>query len=143
MLLPRRSYVRMRATGILSELVRWSLVEYQRPDAEGEGRYHLHDLVRIFAAGRLEEAGSVAARNDAQQRHSEYFKYVLSSATELYQNGDALCRTENIRSGKDEYRGWLGVGEEKSCRQQLPPRPYATLFLIGLICLICACILER
>ena len=37
----------------LSELVRWSLVEYQRPSGEGEGRYHLHDLVRLFAAARL------------------------------------------------------------------------------------------
>jgi tetratricopeptide (TPR) repeat protein len=75
---------------ILRELVRWSLVEYQRSVEEGEGRYHLHDLVRIFAAGRLMEAGGEAARNDAQQRHSEYFKDVLSSATELYRNGGAL-----------------------------------------------------
>ena len=75
---------------ILSELVRWSLVEYRRPIDENEGRYHLHDLVRIFAAGRLEEAGGEAARNDAQHRHSEYFRDVLSSATELYRNGDAL-----------------------------------------------------
>ena len=76
---------------ILGELVRWSLVEYQRTSAEGEGRYHLHDLVRLFAAGRLEEeARGEAARNDAQLRHAEHFKDVLSSATELYQNGDAL-----------------------------------------------------
>ena len=74
----------------LRELVRWSLVEYQNLSEEGEGRYHLHDLVRIFAAGRLVEAGGEAARNDAQQRHAEHFKDVLSSATDLYQNGDAL-----------------------------------------------------
>ena len=95
----------------MSELVRWSLVEYQKQSDEGEGRYHLHDLVRIFAAGRLEEARGEAARN-AQQRHSEHFKDVLASATELYQNGDALFWAKKIRSGKDEYRGWLGVGEE-------------------------------
>jgi len=75
----------------LSELVRWSLVEYQRSSQEGEGRYHLHDLMRLFAAGRLEEEGGEVAWNDAQQRHAEYFKNVLSSATELYQNGDALA----------------------------------------------------
>jgi tetratricopeptide (TPR) repeat protein len=75
---------------ILRELVRWSLVEYQRQSDEFKGRYHLHDLVRIFAAGRLEEIGGKAARNDAQQRHAEHFKEVLSSATDLYQNGDAL-----------------------------------------------------
>jgi tetratricopeptide (TPR) repeat protein len=74
----------------LSELVRWSLVEYRLLDEAGEGRYHLHDLVRLFAAERLEVAGGEAVRNDAQQRHSEYFKDALSSATELYGNGDAL-----------------------------------------------------
>ncbi|MGB5100946.1 MAG: tetratricopeptide repeat protein [Methanothrix sp.] len=74
----------------LSELVRWSLVEYQRPNQEGEGRYHLHDLVRLFAAGRLKEEGGEAARNDAQQRHAECFRDVLSSATELYKKGDVL-----------------------------------------------------
>ncbi len=74
----------------LNELARWSLVEYQRPSSEGEGRYHLHDLVRLFAAARLEETEGKAARNDAQRRHAEYFRDVLSSATELYKNGDAL-----------------------------------------------------
>ncbi|TFH52172.1 MAG: tetratricopeptide repeat protein [Methanothrix sp.] len=75
----------------LIELVRWSLVEYQRPSLEDEGRYHLHDLVRLFAAGRLEaEEGGEAAGNDAQQRHAEHFRDVLSSATESYQNGNAL-----------------------------------------------------
>ena len=74
----------------LTELVRWSLVEYQRLSQEDGGRYHLHDLVRLFAAGRLEEAGGETARNDAFQRHAEYYKDVLSSATELYRNGDAL-----------------------------------------------------
>jgi tetratricopeptide (TPR) repeat protein len=75
---------------LLSELLRWSLVEYQRPSLEDEGRYHLHDLVRLFAAGQLVGAGGEDARNDAQQRHAEYFKGVLSSATEIYKNGDAL-----------------------------------------------------
>ncbi|MCX6679744.1 MAG: caspase family protein [Methanothrix sp.] len=75
----------------LTELVRWSLVEYQRPSQEGEGRYHLHDLVRLFAAGRLEEEGGEAARNDAQKRHAEYFRDVLYSATKLYKNGEALA----------------------------------------------------
>ncbi len=60
----------------LSELLRGSLVEYQRSSQEGEGRYHLHDLMRLFAAGRLEEEGGEAARNDAQQRHAEYFSYL-------------------------------------------------------------------
>jgi tetratricopeptide (TPR) repeat protein len=73
----------------LIELVRWSLAEYQRSDAEGEGRYHLHDLVGLFAAERLEEAEGEAAGNDARQRHAEHFRNVLSYATELYMNGNA------------------------------------------------------
>jgi tetratricopeptide (TPR) repeat protein len=74
----------------LSKLVRWSLAEYQNPSQEDERRYHLHDLVRLFAAGRLEDAGGESARNYAQQRHAEHFRDVLSSATELYKNDDAL-----------------------------------------------------
>ena len=75
----------------LIELVRWSLVEYQSLDAEGEGRYHLHDLVRLFATGLLEEEGGKAAGNDARQRHAEHFRDVLSSANELYKNGKSLA----------------------------------------------------
>ena len=75
----------------LIELERWSLVEYQRLNPEDEGRYHLLDLVRLFAAGRMEESGGEAARNDAQQHHAEYFKDVLFSATKLYVEGDALA----------------------------------------------------
>ena len=43
----------------LSEMVRWSLAEYRRPSLEGEGRYHLHDLVRVFAAALLEDDSSL------------------------------------------------------------------------------------
>ena len=67
----------------LSNLVTWSLVEFE----EETGRYHLHDLVRLFGAGRLEENGKEVSRNAALRRHSEYYKEVLSSATDLYQNG--------------------------------------------------------
>jgi tetratricopeptide (TPR) repeat protein len=71
----------------LSELVRWSFVEFKKE----EGRYHLHDLVRLFAAEKLEDEGGKAGRNDAFQRHAEYFRDVLSLATEIYENGDALA----------------------------------------------------
>jgi len=37
----------------LIELERWSLAEYQRSGEEDEGRYHLHDLVRIYAKDKL------------------------------------------------------------------------------------------
>jgi tetratricopeptide (TPR) repeat protein len=71
----------------LTELVRWSPVEYQSLDAESEGRYHLHELVRLFAAYQLEEKGEEIARNEAQLRHSEYYKNIFSDATELYIRG--------------------------------------------------------
>ena len=37
----------------LSELVRWSLVDY-KPQGQDYGRYKLHDLARIFALGQAE-----------------------------------------------------------------------------------------
>ncbi len=39
----------------LSELLRWSLVELPSSGRRWLGRYHLHDLVRIFAASRLQD----------------------------------------------------------------------------------------
>ena len=48
----------------LSSLVIWSLVEFE----EETGRYHLHDLVRLFAARRLEEEGKEVARSTALRR---------------------------------------------------------------------------
>jgi len=67
----------------LSELVRWSMVEFQRRSTEAQGRYHLHDLVRLFAASRIE----AAARAEAEQRHAEHYRNVLSIADELYKQG--------------------------------------------------------
>ena len=91
----------------LSELVRWSLVEYQKSGEESEGRYYLHDLVRLFAAERLEETGGEAARKNAQQRHSEHFNEVLSSATRLYQNGETLSGLESFdRERMNIEAGW-------------------------------------
>ena len=49
----------------LSDLVRWSLVDFiPFPDSEG-GRYRLHDLARLFAESCLEPDELV----DAQQKH--------------------------------------------------------------------------
>ena len=67
----------------LSNLVTWSLVEFE----EETGRYHLHDLVRLFAVRLLEEEGKEVARSAALRRHAEYYIEVLSSATKLYQHG--------------------------------------------------------
>jgi tetratricopeptide (TPR) repeat protein len=63
----------------LSELVRWSLVEFD----SATGRYHLHDLVRIFAALRL----GAGEKREAEERHAEHYQTVLSASDELYQQG--------------------------------------------------------
>lgn len=90
---------------ILGELVRWSLVEYQLPEEENEGRYHLHDLVRIFAAIRL-QAGEMM---QAEQRHAEHFRNMLSLYDERYKVGGQNVLTglgrfdlewANIRAGQ-------------------------------------------
>lgn len=79
----------------LDELARWSLVEYQRLSDEDEGRYHLHDLVRFFAAERLlADQGGEAARNEARQRHAEHYMRVLSASNEQYMQGG-----ENVLEG--------------------------------------------
>ena len=70
----------------LIELVRWSLVEYLRPETEGEGRYHLHDLVRIYASSQLEKDGE-ATLSMAHQRHASYYLAVLRKANELLLEG--------------------------------------------------------
>jgi hypothetical protein len=67
----------------LSELLRWSLVEYQ----EKARRYHLHDLVRIFAAARLDEEDSVTEHTAVQQRYAEYYRDILSVSNKLYAAG--------------------------------------------------------
>jgi tetratricopeptide (TPR) repeat protein len=83
----------------LSEMVRWSLVDYQ--PADGGGRYHLHDLVRIFAASRLQAGEKVVA----EERHSEHYRNVLSSSKELYKQGG-----ENVLAGLAHLdRDWANI----------------------------------
>ena len=70
----------------LSELVRWSLVDYksQGPDY---GRYRLHDLARIFALARQQEEQKAAI----SERHAAYYKDLLSAADDLYlKGGDSI-----------------------------------------------------
>ncbi len=69
----------------LIDLMRWSLVEYQRP-LEGEGRYHLHDLVRIYASAELGRDGE-ADPGMTHQLHSAYYLAVLQKANGLLIEG--------------------------------------------------------
>ncbi len=64
----------------LSTLLQLSLAQYN----PATKRYHLHDLVRLFAGGE----GETTSR-----RHAEYYKNVLSAAQDFYlQGSDGILR---------------------------------------------------
>ena len=66
----------------LSELVRWSLVDYKYLGND-YGRYKFHDLVRLFASARqLDEPGQ-----SIQELYATYFKDLLFAANSFYKNG--------------------------------------------------------
>jgi tetratricopeptide (TPR) repeat protein len=67
----------------LSDLVKWSLVDFIRPVDSEQGCYRLHDLARLFAESRLESK----ELDDANQRHSNHYSKVLSDAEKLYDKG--------------------------------------------------------
>lgn len=64
----------------LSELMKWSLVDFLPYPIGERGRYRLHDLARTFADSRLDPV----ARSTGQQKHAEYYKNILSKVDELY-----------------------------------------------------------
>jgi tetratricopeptide (TPR) repeat protein len=73
------------AQDALSELVKYSLLEWDAATA----RYHLHDLVRLFADAHLSEP----ERDKGQRRHASHYLSVIGEADKLYrQGGDALKR---------------------------------------------------
>jgi tetratricopeptide (TPR) repeat protein len=65
----------------LSELVRHSMVRYD----EAAKRYRLHDLARLYAVARLDEAERYAA----ERRHAEHFLGVARETSQLYKEGGA------------------------------------------------------
>jgi tetratricopeptide (TPR) repeat protein len=65
----------------LSELVRHSMVRYD----EAAKRYRLHDLARLYAVARLDEAERYAA----QQQHAQHFLDVTWKTDQLYKEGGA------------------------------------------------------
>jgi tetratricopeptide (TPR) repeat protein len=84
----------------LSELVRWSLVDYQ-PQGSDYGRYKVHDLVRLFASSRQ----SAESRFIIQERHAAYFRDMLSAADDLYLKGGS-----NIQAGLALFnREWANI----------------------------------
>ena len=85
----------------LSDLVRWSLVDFAPiPDSE-DGRYKLHDLARLFAESCLERDELA----DAQQKHAKYYSKVLSQAENLYEKGGT-----NLLAGLKLFdREWANI----------------------------------
>jgi tetratricopeptide (TPR) repeat protein len=99
------------ASELLSELVRHSLVEFTPLPAstasdrgDPSGRYHLHDLVRLYAGARLTGEARVAT----ERRHAAHYLGVLRTSDELYLRGGQavvaglrLCDLEwsNIEAG--------------------------------------------
>jgi tetratricopeptide (TPR) repeat protein len=87
----------------LSDLVKWSLVDFIRPVDFGVGRYRLHDLARLFAESRLESK----ERDDAKQRHTKHYLKVLSDTEKLYNEGG-----KNILAGLMLFdREWANIKE--------------------------------
>jgi tetratricopeptide (TPR) repeat protein len=74
-----------QAQNILGELIATSLVEWD----ETSGRYHQHDLARLFADAKL----SSEERTVSQKRFATHYKEVLVATNELYkEGGESLLR---------------------------------------------------
>lgn len=73
----------------LSELVKWSLVDYL-PSATGEGgRYRLHDLARDFAYLKMD----LDANENARHLHAEHYMKILKESDNIYSQG------KNVKEG--------------------------------------------
>ncbi len=84
----------------LSELVRWSLVDFQ-PQSPDSGRYKLHDLLRLFAASRQPDELKAVI----QKRHSTYYRDLLSAADGLYlQGGSGITEALKLFD-----RDWINI----------------------------------
>lgn len=79
-------------------------------DPRGERRYRMHDLVRLFAAQRLEADESEQARNLARSRLQNWLLSTLERAGAWFEPGrDASENTAGARTfaGQPEARAWL------------------------------------
>jgi len=86
----------------LSLLLRRNLVEYE----EKTGRYRLHDLARLYAAGRAGEDGPATAA-----RHAVHYLNVLAKANALFLKGGAnvlvgLALFDTDRENIEAGRAW-------------------------------------
>jgi tetratricopeptide (TPR) repeat protein/predicted phosphodiesterase len=89
------------ASEALSDLVKWSLVDFIPFSNSEDGRYKLHELARIFAESCLEASELL----DAQQKHARHYQKVLSEADKLYEKGE-----ENLFAGLKLFdREWANI----------------------------------
>jgi len=104
---------REHAEATLGDLVQCSLVEWD-PTAR---RYHLHELLRLFAAAQL----SPQETEDAGLRHAAYYQFVLSKAQDIYLTGGEGALTglrlfdlerANIVAGQAWVAARLGSSED-------------------------------
>jgi tetratricopeptide (TPR) repeat protein len=87
----------------LSDLVKWSLLDFIHISDSGEGRYKMHDLSRLYAESRLETADY----HDSRKRHTKHYLNVLCDAENLFEKGG-----KNILAGlKLLDREWVNIRE--------------------------------
>jgi tetratricopeptide (TPR) repeat protein len=116
----------------LSELLKWSLIEYQR----NTERYRLHDLVRIFAENKLRSIDKETSIFRAQQRYSLHYEKVLYRANELYwksgKNGIELfeIERENIIAGQKWAEG--NIDNDDLARKLCRSYPDSGLYVLDL-----------
>jgi len=95
----------------ISDLVRWSLLDFIPIPDSGEGRYRLHDLARLFAESCL--LGDEPA--DAKKKHSQYYSKVLLQAQKLYDKGG----TNQLAGLKCFDREWTNIKVGQSWAKNL------------------------
>ena len=93
----------------LSELVRWSLVDYRSQDRD-YGRYRVHDLARLFAFARQPDE----SRTIIAQRHSSYYRDLLAAADDLYLQGGAGIQAGLALFDREEAN--INAGHTWSCK---------------------------
>lgn len=113
----------------LGELLKGSFIAWD------EGRYHLHNLLRSFAASRLEGT----EHETAERRHAIHFLEILRTTSELYKKGgDALLQGlvlfdrewDNIQAG----HSWAvaHAGEDEDAAQLCSEFPQAGAYCLDL-----------
>jgi tetratricopeptide (TPR) repeat protein len=99
------------AQGMLSELVRFSMLEWD----ESVCRYRLHDLMRDFAREKLTEA----EREAAALRHARHYVGTLDAANHLYLQGNegamaGLALFDLERGNIEAGQTWAATHAEKN-----------------------------